>query len=112
LRIVCELGQKVGLPVWPDALRHSSRTQAAELGQEAGLGLDKIRAFSRHRTITTLMMYVDEHDRQNTQKTLGDLVANTLTLPWTPSGLVVPATRRASRRGAQLATASSASTIL
>ena len=79
LRIVRELGQKVGLHVWPHALRHTSITQAAELGQRAGLGLDKIRAFSRHRTIATLMIYVDEHDRTQTQKTLGDLVARTVT---------------------------------
>jgi integrase len=79
LRIVRALGQTVGLHVWPHALRHTSITQAAELGQRAGLGLDKIRAFSRHRTIATLMIYVDEHDRQQTQKTLGDLVAGTLT---------------------------------
>jgi hypothetical protein len=39
------------------------------------LGLHKIWAFSRHRSIVTLMVYVDEHDRQKTQKTLGDLVA-------------------------------------
>lgn len=79
LRIVRELGQRVGLHVWCHALRHSSITQAAELGQKAGLGLDKIRAFSRHRTIATLMIYVDEHDRQQTQRTLGDLVAATIT---------------------------------
>ena len=79
LRIVRELGQKVGLHVWCHSLRRTSITQAAELGQRAGLGLDKIRAFSRHRTIATLMIYVDEHDRQQTQKTLGDLVASALT---------------------------------
>jgi integrase/recombinase XerC len=51
LRIVRALGQKVGLHVWCHALRHTSITQAAELGQRAGLGLDKIRAHSRHRSI-------------------------------------------------------------
>lgn len=79
LRIVRELGQKVGLHVWCHSLRHTSITQAAELGQKAGLGLDKIRAHSRHRSIATLMLYVDEHDRQRTQQTLADLVASTLT---------------------------------
>lgn len=79
LRIVRELGQKVGLHLWCHGLRHTSITRAAELGQRAGLGLDKIRAFSRHRSIATLMVYVDEHDRAQTQKTLGDLVASTLT---------------------------------
>lgn len=78
LRIVRELGQKVGVHVWCHGLRHTSITQAAELGQRAGLGLDKIRAFSRHRSIVTLMVYVDEHDRAQTQKTLADLVAGTL----------------------------------
>jgi integrase/recombinase XerC len=58
LRIIRELGQRVGLHVWCHSLRHTSITQAAELGQKAGLGLDKIRAHSRHRTIATLMLYV------------------------------------------------------
>jgi integrase len=78
LRIVRELGQRVGLHVWCHSLRHTSITQAAELGQKAGLGLDKIRAHSRHRSIATLMLYVDEHDRQRTQTTLADLVAGSL----------------------------------
>jgi integrase len=79
LRIIRELGQRVGLHVWCHSLRHTSITQAAELGQKAGLGLDKIRAHSRHRSIATLMLYVDEHDRQRTQATLADLVAGALT---------------------------------
>jgi integrase len=79
LRIVRELGQKVGLHVWCHSLRHTSITQAAELGQRVGLGLDKIRAHSRHRSIATLLLYVDEHDRQQTLTTLADLVASTLT---------------------------------
>jgi integrase len=78
LRIVRDLGQRVGLHVWCHSLRHSSITQAAELGQKAGLGLDKIRAHSRHRSIATLMLYVDEHERQRTQGTLADLVAATI----------------------------------
>ena len=79
LRIVRELGQRVGLHVWCHSLRHTSITQAAELGQKAGLGLDKILAHSRHRNIATLMLYVDEHDRQRPQATLADLVAQTVT---------------------------------
>jgi integrase/recombinase XerC len=78
LRIVRELGQKVGLHIWPHALRHTSITQAAELGQRAGLGLDKIRAFSRHRSIVTLMVYVDEREREQTQRTLSDLIARSV----------------------------------
>ena len=70
--------QRVGLHVWCHSLCHTSITQAAELGQKAGLGLDKIRAHCRHRSIATLMLYVDEHGRQRTQATLADLVAGTL----------------------------------
>ena len=44
LRSVRVLGQRIGLHVWCHGLRHTSITQAAELGQRAGLGLDKIRA--------------------------------------------------------------------
>jgi integrase/recombinase XerC len=79
LRIVRELGAKAGIHCWCHGLRHASISQAAELGQRAGLGLDKIRAHSRHRSIATLMLYVDEHDRQRTQATLADLVAGTVT---------------------------------
>jgi integrase len=78
LRIVRELGQRCGLHIWCHSLRHTSITQAAELGQKAGLGLDKIKAHSRHRSIATLMLYVDEHDRARTQATLADLIAGTL----------------------------------
>jgi integrase len=81
LRIVRELGQRVGLHVWCHSLRHTSITQAAELGQQAGLGLDKVRAQSRHRNIATLMLYVDEHDHQRTQATQADLVAQTASAP-------------------------------
>jgi integrase len=79
LRIVRELGQRIGLHAWCHGLRHTSITQAVELGQKAGLGLEKIRAHSRHRTIATLMLYVDERDRSQTQRTLADVVASTLT---------------------------------
>lgn len=79
LRIVRELGQKVGLHVWPHGLRHSSITAAIEHGQKAGVGLEQIRTFSRHRAIATMLIYRDEHDRERTHRTLADVVAGTLT---------------------------------
>jgi integrase len=75
LRIVRVLGQKVGQHVWCHGLRHTSITQAVELGQKAGFGLEKIRAHSRHRHIATLLVYVDEHQKAGTQRALADLVA-------------------------------------
>jgi hypothetical protein len=55
------------------------RPSAIENGQQAGVGLDQIRAFSRHRTLATMMICRDEHDRAAVQRTLADVVANTLT---------------------------------
>ena len=78
LRIVRELGQRVGLHVWCHGLRHTAITTAIEQGQKAGLGLDQIRHFSRHRTLATMLIYRDEHDREVTQRTLADIVAATL----------------------------------
>ena len=45
----------------------------------AGIGLDKVKAYSRHAAIGTRLIYADEHDRVGTQRTLADLVAGTLT---------------------------------
>lgn len=78
LRIVHQLGQRVGLRVGCHSLRHTSITQAAALGQRAGMGLDKIRTHSRHRSITTLITYVDGQGRAQVQRNLSDLVAGTL----------------------------------
>jgi integrase/recombinase XerC len=79
LRIVRELGQRVGLHVWCHGLRHSSITAALDVAGKAGIGLDKVKAHSRHAAIGTLLIYADEHDRQGTQRTLADLVAGMLT---------------------------------
>jgi len=75
LRIVRQLGGKVGHHVWCHGLRHTAITQAVELGQQAGMGLEKVRAFSRHKSVVTLMTYVDELDRAGTQRAITDLVA-------------------------------------
>jgi hypothetical protein len=52
-----------------------------ELGQRAGYGLEKIKAHSRHKSITTLMTYVDEHERTGTQRAIGNLVADKIIVP-------------------------------
>jgi integrase len=78
LRTVHNLGRRAGFHVGCHSFRHSSITQAAILGQRAGLGLDKIRTHSRHRSITTLLTYIDGQRRAQTQRLLSDLVAGTL----------------------------------
>ena len=81
LRLVRELGQKVGLHTWCHGLRHSSITAALDLASKAGIGLEKVKAHSRHAAIGTLLLYADEHDRVGVQRTLADLVAGTLAKP-------------------------------
>jgi integrase/recombinase XerC len=78
LRIVRDLGERVGLHVWCHGLRHTAITEAIIGGQRAGLGLDQITAFSRHRSLTTMMLYRDEHDRAGVQRQLVDVVAASL----------------------------------
>jgi integrase/recombinase XerC len=78
LRIVRELGQRVGLHVWCHGIRHASITTAIERGQEAGVGLDQIGRFSRHRSLATMLIYRDEHDREQTHRILADVVASAL----------------------------------
>ena len=91
LRIVRELGQRVGAHVWCHALRHTAITTAIERGQQAGIGLDRIRAFSRHRNIETMLVYRDEHDRAGVQRSLTDIVAHSLVPTNVPGGGEEPA---------------------
>ena len=43
-----------------------------------GLSLDKVRAYSRHRGINTLLTYIDDWDRDRNQRSLADVVAATV----------------------------------
>jgi len=67
-----------GLSVGCHSLRHAAITLAADLAPSSGYGLEKIRAYSRHRSITTLMMYTDGQSRTKTQRNVSDLVAGAL----------------------------------
>ena len=53
LRIVRELGERVGLHLACHMLRHSGISVAVEQSTALGLSLDKVRAYSRHRGINT-----------------------------------------------------------
>src|SRR5262245_65233789 len=79
--VVRVLGQRIGRHVWCHGLRHTAITTAIEHGQKAGVGLDEIRAFSRHRTLATMLIYRDEHNREAVHRTLADVVATTITEP-------------------------------
>jgi integrase/recombinase XerC len=77
-RIVRILGARVGLHVWPHALRHTAISQALEHAAAAGIGFEKVRWYSRHKSIATLLLYQDHHDHTKTHRTLADLVAASL----------------------------------
>lgn len=81
LRIVNDLGQRVGVRVWCHALRHTAITEAIIRGQQAGIGLDQIRAFSRHRTLQTMLVYRDARDQAAVHRRLANVVADTLAEP-------------------------------
>jgi len=79
LRIVDAFGRRVGVRVWCHALRHTAITEAIIRGQQAGVGLDQIRAFSRHRSLQTMLVYRDAREQMAVQRQLADVVAATLT---------------------------------
>lgn len=78
LRIVRTRGAAVGIKLWTHGLRHSAITVAIEQGQKAGIGLDQIRHFSRHKQVATMMLYRDERDQAKTQEQLARIVAGSL----------------------------------
>lgn len=78
LRIVDGLGRRVGVRIWCHALRHTAITEAIIRGQQAGVGLDQIRAFSRHRSLQTMLVYRDAREQAAVQRQLADVVAATL----------------------------------
>ena len=73
--IVRTYGRLAGLPgkVRPHGLRHAAITAAIKLGRADGMDVDEVRDYSRHKDVTTLMLYRDR-DR-NVQGRLASLVA-------------------------------------
>jgi hypothetical protein len=78
-RIVRLLGARIGIHLWPHALRHSSLTTAAAEAAKAGFSLNDVRVHSRHASVLTLQGYIDVHNAAKTRRAIADLVANALT---------------------------------
>jgi integrase/recombinase XerC len=55
-RIIREMGKKIGIKLWPHALRHTAITNALELTDG---DVRKVAKFSRHRSLDMLMVYDD-----------------------------------------------------
>lgn len=73
-RIICRLGEDTGQHTRPHGLRHTAISTACARASEAGVtDLSKILHFSRHRSLKTLQVYLDDHE--NYQGRLADVVA-------------------------------------
>ena len=57
--MVRKRGDQVGVRARPHGLRHSAITSAGEAATEAGLPVPEVLSFSRHRSLSTLMVYAD-----------------------------------------------------
>jgi Site-specific recombinase XerD len=72
-RLVKTRGESAGVKVAPHGLRHTAITEACKAAQAAGIGLEEVLDFSRHRDVKVLMIYRDRE--RNVQGTLAELVA-------------------------------------
>ncbi len=74
-RIVRGRGQVAGVKVAPHGLRHTAITEACKAAQAAGMPLEEVMDFSRHRDVKILMIYRDRE--RNVQGQIAALVAQT-----------------------------------
>ena len=75
-RIVRDRGQDAGVKVAPHGLRHTAITEACKAAQAAGIPLEEVLDFSRHRDIKVLMIYRDRE--RDMQGQIAALVAQTM----------------------------------
>ena len=75
-RIIRDLGAAAGVHVRPHGIRHTAITQAIDAAAKQGLSIDVVRQFSRHRNISTLLIYRDE--LENKQAAIAELVSGCL----------------------------------
>ena len=63
--LVRRLGEDVGVRTRPHGLRHTAVTEVTKAATRNDMGIDEVLHFSRHRSLTTLMVYRDaEGSRQ------------------------------------------------
>ena len=72
-KLIRRLGADVGITTRPHGIRHTSVTEAVKTAQAHGMGLEEALSFSRHRNVTTLMVYRDRE--RDVQGQLAGLVA-------------------------------------
>lgn len=72
-RIIRGAGEEQGITVRPHGLRHAAITEACKAAQAAGIGLEEVLDFSRHKSVAVLMIYRDRE--RNVQGAIAALVA-------------------------------------
>ena len=73
-RMVRGLGDQAGIRARPHGLRHSAITEACKAAQSAGIGLEEVLDFSRHKDVRVLMLYRDRE--RDVQGQLAALIAD------------------------------------
>lgn len=76
-KLIKNIGLNVGVKTRPHGIRHLSITEACKLVQVLGMPLEEVLDHSRHKNISTLMIYRDKDS--NKQGTIAALVANSST---------------------------------
>ena len=60
--LIKDLGSEVGVKTRPHGIRHLSITEACKAAQSKGLALEDVLSHSRHKSISTLMIYRDRNE--------------------------------------------------
>lgn len=74
--LVKAIGLKVGVRTRPHGLRHLSITEACKAAQNNGYNLEEVLDHSRHKSVSTLMIYRDRE--RDVQGVIATLVSNTI----------------------------------
>jgi integrase/recombinase XerC len=74
--IVKKLGKEIGINTRPHGIRHTAITQALITAQENGIPLEEVMQFSRHKDLSTIMVYRDRE--ANVQGKIAGLVSGQL----------------------------------
>lgn len=75
-KLVKMLDHKADVKTRPHGLRHLSITEACKVAQNNGFALEEVMDHSRHKSISTLMIYRDRE--RDTQGAISTLVSNTI----------------------------------
>ncbi len=75
-KLVVSFSIKAGRQTWPHGIRHLSITEACKAAQENGIPIEEILTFSRHKSLSTLLIYRDQNE--DIRGRIAELVAQKL----------------------------------